>query len=57
MNEGISVSAAAIVTATTIAADRPIAPTKGTPDTYSPRMATTTVLPATTIAAPDVLSD
>ena len=41
-----------MVTATTIAAARPSAPTNGTPETYRPRIATTTVLPATTIAAP-----
>ncbi len=57
MNAGINVNAASIATATTIAEARPIAPTNGTPDTYRPRMETTTVLPATTIAAPEVAVD
>ena len=56
MNAGTSVSAAAIVRATTIAAASPIAPTKPTPEMYRPRIDTTTVEPATTMAAPDVAS-
>jgi hypothetical protein len=56
MNAGTRVSAASIVTATTIAAARPSAPTNATPDTYRPRIDTTTVPPATTIAAPEVAS-
>ena len=43
-----------MVTATTTAEARPSAPTNATPETYRPRIATTTVLPATTIAAPEV---
>src|SRR5689334_1623083 len=54
ISAGTMVSAAIIVTTTTSAAAAPIAPTNGTPDRYSPRIAMTTVLPATTIAAPDV---
>ena len=42
--------------ATVIAAARPSAPTKATSEMYRPRIETTTVLPATTIAAPDVPS-
>ena len=56
MNAGTRVSAASIVTATTIAAARPSAPTNATPDTYRPRIDTTTVPPATTMAAPEVPS-
>ena len=48
------VSAAIMVTATTSAAARPSEPTNDTPTTYRPRMETTTVLPATTTAAPEV---
>ena len=51
---GTRVSAESMVTATTTAEARPSAPTNATPETYRPRIATTTVLPATTIAAPDV---
>ena len=39
-----------------IAAARPSAPTNATPDTYRPRIDTTTVPPATTMAAPEVPS-
>src|SRR4051812_49885055 len=46
---GVSVRAATIVTATTTAAASPSFPTNGTPDTYSPRIAITTVVPATRI--------
>ena len=56
MNAGTRVSAASMVMATTIAAARPSAPTKATPDTYRPRIEITTVPPATTIAAPEVPS-
>ncbi len=56
MNAGTRVSAASMVIATTIAAARPSAPTNATSEMYRPRMATTTVLPATTIAAPEVPS-
>ncbi len=54
MNAGVSVRETSMVTATTTADAAPIAPTNGTPETYSPRIATTTVLPATATAAPDV---
>ena len=54
MRAGTRVSAESIVTTTTMAEAAPMAPTKGTPDRYRPRIAMTTVLPATTIAAPDV---
>src|SRR5262245_46209840 len=54
ISAGTRVSAEIIVTTTTSAAAAPIAPTNGTPDRYSPRIAMTTVLPATTIAAPEV---
>ena len=56
MNAGTRVSAASIVMATTMAAARPSDPTNATPDTYRPRIDTTTVPPATTIAAPEVAS-
>ena len=42
------------MTTTTSAAARPSAPTKPTPEMYSPSTETATVLPATTIAAPEV---
>ena len=54
MNAGTRVNAEIIVTTTTIAAARPSDPTKPTPEMYRPRTETATVLPATTIAAPDV---
>ena len=54
MNAGTRVSAEIIVTTTTIAAARPSDPTKPTPEMYRPRTETETVLPATTIAAPEV---
>ena len=54
MSAGSSVSAEIIVTTTTIAAARPSDPTKPTPEMYRPSTETATVLPATTIAAPDV---
>ncbi len=56
MKAGTRVSAASIVTATTSAAARPSAPTNATSEMYRPRMETTTVLPATTMAAPEVPS-
>ena len=54
MNAGTRVSAEIIVTITTTAAARPSDPTKPTPEMYRPRTETATVLPATTIAAPEV---
>ena len=56
MNAGTRVSAASMVIATVIAAARPSAPTNATSEMYRPRIEMTTVLPATTIAAPDVPS-
>ena len=56
MNAGTRVSATSMVIATTIAAARPSEPTNATPAMYRPRMEMTTVLPATTIAAPEVPS-
>ena len=53
---GPKVSAASMLIATVMAAARPSAPTKATSEMYRPRMEMTTVLPATTTAAPDVLS-
>src|ERR1700749_788079 len=55
MNPGTRVSAAIIVTTTTIAAARPGDPTKPTPEMYRPSTETDTVVPATTIADPEVL--
>ena len=54
MNPGTRVSAEIIVTTTTIAAARPSDPTKPTPEMYRPRTETETVVPATTIAVPEV---
>ena len=51
---GTKVSAEIIVTTTTSAAARPSAPTKPTPEMYRPSTETATVLPATTMAAPEV---
>ena len=56
MNAGTRVSATSMAIATTVAAARPSEPTNVTPAMYSPRMEITTVLPATTTAAPEVLS-
>ena len=56
MNAGTSVSATSIVSATTTAAARPSEPTNETPAMYRPSIEITTVLPATTTAAPEVLS-
>ena len=56
ISAGAMVSAATMVIATTRAAARPSAPTNETPEMYRPRMEITTVLPATTTAAPEVLS-
>ena len=54
ISAGSRVRAEIIVTTTTIAAARPSDPTKPTPEMYRPSTETATVLPATTIAAPDV---
>ena len=54
MKAGTRVSAEIIVTTTTSAAARPSAPTKPTPEMYRPSTETATVLPATTMAAPEV---
>jgi hypothetical protein len=51
---GTKVSAEIIVTTTTTAAARPSVPTKPTPEMYRPSTEMATVLPATTIAAPEV---
>jgi hypothetical protein len=44
------------VTTTTSAAARPSEPTNPTPEMYRPSTETATVLPATTMAAPEVLA-
>ena len=54
MKAGTRVSAEIMVTTTTSAAAKPSAPTKPTPEMYRPSTETATVLPATTIAAPEV---
>ena len=54
MKAGTRVSAEIIVTTTTIAAARPSDPTKPTPEIYRPSTETETVVPATTIAVPEV---
>jgi hypothetical protein len=53
-NPGTRVSAASIVTTTTSAAARPSELTNPTPEMYRPSTETATVLPATTMAAPEV---